>query len=284
LIWEKGDPRHLPEKDRLVQSDFRRMERRASDRFDLLGEVAATASSVVMCSNDAFRVLARLREGYTRSRRASVLIAVTTMACGERTDLVSNRQPSDDASDAEAVDAPSLAPDAVSFDASTQDDISNVGADAVDAPAPALCVRLGDPDRPVKVLDLSTEVRNGYLTLLSSDCRWDGLFPNRSAVLAEWSNRLYDWNLDVWGCTDRAPNGFALVPSDVVDLTSSDADLLIDLYIATATRALQLSSTEMTGMRRQLELLAGSVARLSEEHPFSRCDASTDADAGEGGD
>jgi hypothetical protein len=119
---------------------------------------------------------------------------------------------------------------------------------------------------------MSADVRNGYLRLVAGDCRLDGLFPARSATLAVWSNHLYDWNLDLWGCTDRSATGFALVPAEVTELTSADAALLIDDYLATAAVTLKLSPPEATWMRQELVRLGmAAITRQSDEHPYSAC-------------
>jgi hypothetical protein len=147
-----------------------------------------------------------------------------------------------------------------------------------------LCLRLSDPDRPVKVLDMSADVRAGYLTLVANDCRLDGLFPSQSASLAAWSNRLYDWNLDLWGCTNRAVTGFAPVPSEISDLTSADAALLIDDYLVAVTPVLRLSATEAIQMRQDLAHLSiAAITRQSDEHPFSACDAGDAGAESDGG-
>jgi hypothetical protein len=235
-----------------------------------------------MCSNDAFCMLARLRECCTHARRSSasaaLAAAIASSACVGGVSVPAGDETVDATwSEAAGGDAPT--PSDERMDPPMEPD----GSDADDASAVPLCVRLRDPDRPVKILDLSTEVRNGYLLLVSGDCRLDGLFPTRSADLAAWSNRLYDWNLDLWGCSDRAPNGFALIPDGVGNLTSSDAALLVDDYLMTATRALRLSSKEAAEMKRQLDQLAlGAITSQSEDHPFSACDADTNADAAPG--
>src|SRR5258708_3472293 len=134
--------------------------------------------------------------------------------------------------------------------ASCSDTVS--GGELVADAALRLCRRLSDPNFPVRVLDMSADVRNGYLRLVAGDCRLDGLFPVRSATLAAWSNHLYDWNLDLWGCTDRVATGFALVHAEVGDLTSADAALLIDDYLTTAASTLRLSPSEATRIRQDL--------------------------------
>src|SRR5262249_25140758 len=116
----------------------------------------------------------------------------------------------------------------------------------------------------------------------AGDCRVGGLLPDSSAGFADWSNRLYDWSLDFWGCTDHASTGLALVPTDDADLTSADAALLIDDYMTAATSTLRLSSSEATEMRQSVEDLAmGAITRRSGDHPLSTCgtnDAGIDGD------
>ncbi len=192
--------------------------------------------------------------------------------------------PASDDHDGPTGDPPTV--DAVTRDASAEglpaSDVSiGEATDASDA-AVRLCVRLSDPNLPVKVLNMSADVRNGYLRLVAGDCRLDGLFPASSATLAVWSNHLYDWNLDLWGCTDRSARGFALVPAEVTDLTSADAALLIDDYLSSAAPTLRPSPSEATWMRQELARLGmAAITRQSDEHPYSACgtcDAGNESD------
>jgi hypothetical protein len=237
-------------------------------------------------------MLASLRQSYTQRRRrsaallaAAITAAPSSVSCSDGDvvlpDSADASHPFDASDGAPATlgdeakdDATDEAPDAVMMNDAPVGSPDSEKNDAVEAGRVALCVRLSDPDRPVKVLDLSADVRTGYLTLVARDCTMDGLFPTRSATLAAWSNRLYDWNLDLWGCTDRAATGFALVHSEIVDLTSADAALLIDDYMLAATRVLKLSPSEATQVRQVLEQLGvAAVTRQSDDHPYARCDA-----------
>jgi hypothetical protein len=224
---------------------------------------------------------------------AALVIAVGSSACSEdgRND---SSEPSELDSAAEALaghpedaaidDAPDASPSPASDDETDASSDSFEGAFDGDADAHhfPLCLRLSDPDRPVKVLDLSADVRNGYLTLVAGDCRVAGLLPGTSAAFADWSNRLYDWNLDFWGCTDHAPTGIALVPADVTGLTSADVALLIDDYLIAATSTLRLSSSEASDMRQNLVDLATDVTSESDDHPVSVCGASDAATGNDG--
>jgi hypothetical protein len=182
-------------------------------------------------------------------------------------------------------DATSLPLDGEDRDAITPDDTPV--ADRSEEPQPIpLCLRLRDPERPVKVLELSQDVRSRYLTFVATDCMVSGLFAVPSATFAAWSNRLYDWNLDLWACTDHAATGFPLVHAEVDDLTSADEAALIDDYLEAATRVLRLSLPEATRMRQDLERLGmAAVTRQSDERLFSECDAEDAGapDAAEGG-
>ena len=184
---------------------------------------------------------------------------------------------------ARASDAPFFAPNDGDADAFTA--VDGPGAEQSEPGRIPLCLRLRDPDRPVKVLDLSHDVRSDYLTFVATDCMERGLFAVPGASVVAWSNDLYDWNLDLWACTDHAATGFALVHSEVTDLTSADAAVLIDDYLEAATRVLRLSPPEATQMRQDLVRLGtAAITRQSDEHLFSECDANdAAADAAEEG-
>jgi hypothetical protein len=242
-----------------------------------------------MRSKYAFCVLAPLRQTCTRRQPQSAgLVAIFLIVGGASCSAGQNVSTNDAASDATpAMDAPVPVPDSETADATPTFEAAS--PDSAEAARIPLCLRLSEPDRPAKVLNLSADVRTGYLTLVAGDCRMEGLFPTRSATLAAWSNRLYDWNLDLWGCTDRRATGFALVHDEIGDLTSADAALLIDDYLLAANRTLKLSRSEATEMRQDVALLGvAAITRQSDEHPFSgcsACDAGPEADPppGEGG-
>ena len=231
-----------------------------------------------MLSPYAFCMLTRLRQSYTRWQWTAGVAVIAAAINGASCSDASSSQLVDDAGDAPADeppanDAPSydVPNDELAEDSPASDGSVNEPMDSADA-AVRLCVRLSDPNFPVHVLNLSADVRNGYLRLVAGDCSLDGLFPTRSATLAVWSNRLYDWNLDLWGCTDRSVTGFALVPAEVTELTSADAALLIDDYLSTATTTLKLSRSEATWMRQELVRLGtAAITRQSDEHPYSAC-------------
>jgi hypothetical protein len=232
---------------------------------------------------------------------ASIAVAMGGASCSDAADGHADAAPTLDVEDAgpgvhgdeaeewmpdgaPTSDAPFFAPNGADADATAAD---GPGPDHSETGGIPLCLRLRDPDRPVKVLDLSQDVRSGYLTFVAADCMVRGLFAVPSATVAAWSNRLYDWNLDVWACTDHAATGFALVHSEVTDLTSADAAVLIEDYLEAATRVLRLSPPEATQMRQDLVRLGmAAITRQSDERLFSECDAN---DAGreaaeEGGD
>jgi hypothetical protein len=241
----------------------------------------------------AFCMLARLHPSCTPRRKRSAwwLALAAVAACEAGTAIDASHAAERDASD--ATDAPTEARDAdrdgdddtppAVVDADNEGSAADASFDAADARRFPLCLRLSDPDRPVKLLDYSADVRTGYLRLVAGDCQLANLFPATSAQLAAWSNHLYDWNLDLWECRDRAAAGFALVPSESVDLTSTDAALLIDDYLLVATQALRLSHSEAANMRDDLARLAGpAIHRQSDEHPFADCpDGAADAGAAE---
>ncbi len=168
------------------------------------------------------------------------------------------------------------------------------GEEPTEAARIPLCLRLNDPNRPVKIYELSQDMVRGYLTLVATDCMMHGLFTARTLV--DWSNQLYLFNVDLWGCRDggasevhawdaAAGSGFALIPSQVTELTSTDAAVLIDDYLKAATRVLRLSPPEVTHMRQDLvQLSMAAITRQSDERLFSECDAgAVDTEAGGGG-
>jgi hypothetical protein len=234
-----------------------------------------------MHSKHAFGMLVSLRQSCTRWRRRAVGLVAIAPIVAEASCSAGENLPIGQGDATPATDAPLLVSDAESVEATTEADASS--ADIAEAARIPLCLRLTDPDRPGRLLDLSADVRSGYLSLVAADCRVEGLFPTRSSTLAAWSNRLYDWNLDLWGCTDRPATGFALVHADIHDVTSADAALLIDDYLLATARSLRLSPSEATQMRQDLVALAeAAITRTSDEHPHSSCsacDGAADPDA-----
>src|SRR5262249_42654556 len=151
-----------------------------------------------MRSKHAFRMLVPLRQSYTRRRVTSALVAAIvapSVSCSESGEAAITV---DAATDAAATDdAPFAASDGFAGDRlvpDAGDDLASgstgdvASADVVEAGRIPLCVRLIDPNRPVKVLNLSADVRTGYLTRVAQDCSLEALFPSLSSAFAEWSN------------------------------------------------------------------------------------------------
>jgi hypothetical protein len=237
-----------------------------------------------MRSKHAFGMLDSLRRSYTLRRVTSatftaVIASVTVVvSCAESFEVPASALSSPDADGA----APENDASPTTLDGSAGEGAAVLDGEGVEVEAGGfpLCLRLSDPNRPVKVLDLSADVRTGYLTLVARDCTLEGLLPARSATLATWSNQLYEWNLDLWGCTDHPATGFALVHAEVAELTSSDEALLIDDYLLATSRVLRLSASEAARLRRDVtRLAAATVVRTSDDHPFATCDAGDGGDA-----
>jgi hypothetical protein len=226
---------------------------------------------------------------------ASLAVAIAGVSCSNVADGTTSAPPAPDAHDAatgrDGNETREVTPDGSrtidGYFSDTQDtdaftSADGAGADASDAGRIPLCLRLQDPDRPARVLQLSQDVRSDYLTLIAMDCTVSGLFATESAALIKWSNDLYDGNLDLWACTDHAATGFFLVHAEVTELTSADAAMLIDDYLKAATRLLRLSPPEVAQIRQDLMLLGmTAITRQSDERLFSECDA---GDAGVGND
>jgi hypothetical protein len=251
-------------------------------------------------ASHAFETLASMRvvlsQRHTPSLKrsaglASIAIAMAGVSCSDGT---TGGPPAPDVEDAvtgKKGDAEDATPDGSetgdgpfldSGDAGALTSPDGLGADTSDAGRIPLCLRLQDPDRPAKILQLSQDVRSDYLTLVAMDCMVRGLFAAPRGTLVNWSNDLYDWNLDLWACTDHAATGFFLVHAEVTDLTSADAAVLIDDYLKAATQVLRLSPPEVTQIRQDLVRLGmTAITRQSDERLFSECDqndAGTEAD------
>jgi len=215
---------------------------------------------------------------------ASLAMAMASVSCSNVAGGTTGAPPAPDAHDAatgrDRNETSDVAPDGSrTFDghlSDTQDTDAVISADGagVDAGRIPLCLRLQDPDRPAKVLQLSQDVRSDYLTLVAMDCTVSGLFATGSASLINWSNALYDGNLDLWACTDHEATGFFLIHAEVIGLTSADAAVLIDDYVKSATRILRLSPPEVTQIRQDFVRLGmTAITRQSDERLFSECDA-----------
>ena len=122
------------------------------------------------------------------------------------------------------------------------------------------------------------ELRSSY------DCRvWNvaNLYINTDARDV-FLNDLMRFNLELWGCAP-APTQFDLVYWDGLSLnapriTSADAEVLIEDYLAVATPMLSLSGAEVDALTATLRWLAS--ARVLESSELSR---STCEDSGAGG-
>ena len=118
------------------------------------------------------------------------------------------------------------------------------------------------------------------------DCRvWDipslYLYDNARDVFL---NDLLQFNLALWGCTP-APRQFGLVYWDGLSasappLTTADAEVLIEDYLAVATPILSLSSDEIEGITATLIDLARERVIESDELSRSTCPPGGTAGAG----
>lgn len=168
--------------------------------------------------------------------------------------------------------------DAAKSDASRPD----VKAPDVVAEVPelALCLRLMDPQNSNHVLQLSQAVGDQYLLLVKADCRVSEVRhpPGGVTEFGVWRDALYAYSADLWGCTARAPMGFALVSTELPSISPTDAAQLIELYLTAATQLLALTSREATVLRKDLQRLAGPVV-TSESAGFTFSSCSDDAGA-----
>jgi hypothetical protein len=279
-----------------AQSDFRCIREATWMRY-----AKPTARGLL---HHAFETLASMRvvlsQRHTTALKrsaglASIAVAMAGVSCSDGTTGGPPAPDAEDAATGRKEDAADLTPDGSqtadrtfsdSEDAGAFTSPDGLGADTNDASRIPLCLRLQDPDRPGKILQLSQDVRSDYLTLVAMDCMVRGLFATQSGTVVNWSNDLYDWNLDLWACTDHAATGFFLVHAEVTDLTSADAAVLIDDYLKAATQVLRLSPPEVTQLRQDLVRLGmTAITRQSDERLFSECDANdagTEADAADG--
>ncbi len=148
----------------------------------------------------------------------------------------------------------------------------------------ALCLRLMDPQNKTRELDLSKAVDDQYILLIQADCRvHKANYPPKGALaFAAWRNALYAYNLDLWGCTGKAPMGFALLSTEFQDVSAADAAQLIELYLNAATGILALTAREVANLRRDLQRLANPlITNESTDYTLSACSQDAGPEAGD---
>lgn len=153
------------------------------------------------------------------------------------------------------------------------------GTGSVDVP-PALTVC----DRLINPSENSFDVTQGYRAATTGDCRisWVTRLYLDEDQEHVFLNRLLRWNLELWGCGGVSPpKNFGLLYTEV-PLTSADAEVLIELYMATAITLLEMSSDEIDAMRAMLDFLASRVIeRETDELTDSHCPPGAGGAAGE---
>jgi len=120
-----------------------------------------------------------------------------------------------------------------------------------------------------------------------ADCRVKWVVP-LGPNLDEYRQQLVIWNLEFWGCQGQPVSDFGLV-FGTPQLSTGDASLLIELYLATADAELQLSPDERDDMKAALDRLAKQlIFSPSSEPSHSQCPveaggAGSSGGAGSGG-
>jgi hypothetical protein len=149
-----------------------------------------------------------------------------------------------------------------------------------DAGRTVLCVRLFDPARPNSASMLAEQVEVDYFARLNHDCDVAKLQKTQLDTFFNFQNDLILYQLDLWGCTQQAAEGFGISRPEFPNLTSADVARLIDHYVAAATKVLMLSAAEAAQIRSDITVFgAAAITRQSDEFSLSMCLPEAGADA-----
>lgn len=139
-----------------------------------------------------------------------------------------------------------------------------------------LCTRITS-----KVPHADAQAR-AFAKAVFGDCRIKWVVP-LGPNLDEYRQQLVVWNLEFWGCQGKPVSDFGLVYG-MPALSAGDADLLVELYLATVDAELQLSSEEKSVMKAALDRLAKPlISSPSADPSHSSCVDESGGTAGHGG-
>ncbi|HET9957572.1 MAG TPA: hypothetical protein VFQ61_23910, partial [Polyangiaceae bacterium] len=127
-----------------------------------------------------------------------------------------------------------------------------------------ICKRLDN------VTMLSANVTKQFMGRILDDCAIGLLYEEYFSAPSLLANRILQWNLPLWGCTEAATS-FDLAP-DSAQLSRGDATRLIEHYLASAKPILDLGSTEQRDLKGMLEYLANKRIVDQSDQPSRPCD------------
>lgn len=133
-------------------------------------------------------------------------------------------------------------------------------------------------------LNQSTTIGRLYRAAIGSDCRYTGLKCGvDGAAKVIFANALYYYGYNLWQCDGTSATTFQLV-YEGQKVTPTDADALIDLYVAQTLTRLPLTDNDARVLRDQLRVLAAPSID-PEALGISQCDsgAACPGSAGAGG-
>ena len=133
-----------------------------------------------------------------------------------------------------------------------------------------LCLRF---DRQTQAVNASTAVTEGYVLAAYNDCETSLFVSQRTPEeLPDLLNYLASWNLSLWGCASVGTTTDFGLSYGITELTSTDAESLIDHYAMTTQIELDLSASEVAQLRTILQQRAeGAVTETSERRLLSEC-------------